>query len=353
MRSVETNIWLRNTGEQLVNVGDQISVQFNLNSVGTSTFGGLFLSSSLGSTSGGLEFDVSQQNGWANANNDASFASSSPSGFATMTITKTSDTTYQAVLSGGGLSGNWTQTASAPGPLYFGLDQFSGAGPGGGSMDNLVHNAVATLMTGFTDNFSSPNSAANYTKLDSYNGGATVLTTGSGATIEGANNSTTYYLRNTGEQFRAGDTVSLELTTPVNSYKGLGFATALSTNGGANPFELFINSSGSTEGILTGSHNLGTLSPSPTDPLFINVSRGSGATGDVFNYSISGGGLSSPFTGSTTYGSAGAAYYFGLGEYNGTESFARLTLAVPEPSSLALAALCAVGVSIGIRRRRS
>jgi hypothetical protein len=348
MRQSETNIWLRNTGQQLVNVGDKVSIDINLNT--TNNYGGIFLSHAVGSLSSGLEFDMNRS-GWANGTGDASFVSASPSGFATMTITKTSATTYQAVLSGGGLSGNWTQTTTA-GPVYFGMDQYSGNGPVGVPMANLAQSAFGNNQISFVDHFNSAASAANYSKVDAYNGGPTVLTTGSGATITGTGNSTTYYLRDSGQQFQAGDTLSLTFTTPISSFKGLGFAQSLS---GASPFELFINSGGQTEGALTGVHSLGALSPSTADPMVITVSRGVGALGNEFSYSISGGGLSSPFTGLTTFGTASAAYYFGLGEYNGIESFSQLQfIGTPEPGSMTLLAAGAVGLLgvCGYGRRR-
>ncbi len=350
MRQSETNVWLRNTGEQLVNVGDKVSVQFNPNA--NSNYAGLFLSHSLNSASGS-EF-VLNPGGWANGNNDVSFASASPSGFATMTITKTSATTYQAVLSGGGLSGNWTQTTAA-GSVYFGMDQYSGNGPVGVPMANLSRASFGSPGASFVDNFASQASSADYTKIDVFNSGHTVMTSGgaNGATITGAGSVTTYYLRDTGQLFTADEKVSLSFTTPITSFKGLGFSQTLASGAGSNPFEFFIDSSGHTEGKLTSGLALGTLNPSVADPVVMTVSRGVGALGNVYSWSISGGGLLSPFTGQTTFGLATDNYYFGLGEYSGTESFSQLSFqGVPEPASASLLVVSALGL-LGMARLRS
>ena len=140
MRSHETNVWYRNTGETLADIGDQVSVDFLLRQDPCPTglqAVGLFLSV-------WLEFDIFGPAGspqWAVLATDPSYSdarlSGSQTGFSTLTVTKTGSGTYQATVRGGGLAGEWTRTASYAGPARFGLDQYSGASSGGQKQANL------------------------------------------------------------------------------------------------------------------------------------------------------------------------------------------------------------------------
>ncbi|MCX7429322.1 MAG: PEP-CTERM sorting domain-containing protein [Planctomycetia bacterium] len=173
------------------------------------------------------------------------------------------------------------------------------------------------------------------------------------------------FLRNTGETLAAGQRVSIEVDagtlSPANSHVGgLTLNTSLDGTGTNIRLGLFKYwysptyrleyANSSTEYINIGDDLSGmvtlTLTREAADPT-------------KFDYSVSGGGLATPVTGTKTESAVGSgSVYFGMMAQSGTSladpqvAMDNLTL-VPEPGTLALLVSGLIGMLLYARRKRA
>ena len=227
------------------------------------------------------------------------------------------------------------------------------------------------------DDFSSSN-PQNYTQLNVYNTGFAFGTNGTGQFAPTYTNTGSSYgsqavfYRNTGELLGAagGDAVSIQINqiTGSNATVGLGFGTSTTTSTTTTTgfFETFIRRNDSTYRFGFNGEN-GQVVITGFDlssPAVLSVARET-ADPTMFQVTISGGGLLTPFTQTIQPGggSFSQALFFGPSQYSGGGgpgspgaapsiqddlSFAP----VPEPST-ALALLGGTATLLGLRRRRA
>jgi hypothetical protein len=214
----------------------------------------------------------------------------------------------------------------------------------------------------YSDTWQTISDANNYTAFESAPtpGGSPGSTLSTGvmalATENTGGDNTVYYLLNNGDTLAPGDSVS-DVVYSITSSGGLGFTDG-SLSGSSTPFTELLASNGSYEWDANNpSVSLPGFAPSPSQPATLAVTRGTGPNADMYTVSVSGGGLLSPSTNTYTYGGLTDTIYFGLGASDGTAKFESLTLTgpnpVPEPDSLVLLAIGALGLTAICCRRRN